>query len=440
MNTIVRGGRVIDPSQNIDAILDVRIRAGVIAELGPSLEAGDAEIIDARGRFVAPGFIDMHVHLRDPGFPHKETLASGLSAAVAGGFTAVACMPNTNPAIDTPELAGKIVAESEALGLARVYPIGAITIGRAGSELAPYHLLAERGAVAFSDDGNAVEDARVLRQAALYARDLRAPFISHCEDARLAAGGVMNEGAMSLHMGLPGSPGIAEDVVTARDLIIAADTGKSWHIAHVTTARSLELVRWARAAGVNVTCEVTPHHLLLGEELFADWSPRAKVNPPLRAESDRQALLAGVRDGTVDVLATDHAPHAFAEKSGSFASAAVGFSGLEIAVGAYAQALADLSPLRFVELLSVNPARVLNVPGGTLRTGTPADLTIFSDEVWTVDARALKSKGKNTPFDGWRFPRRATMTLVGGRVVMYDRRAAIAGTNLRAAASGAVIS
>ena len=270
---------------------------------------------------------------------------------------------------------------------------------------------------------------------------MRAPFISHREDARLVGHGVVNEGATSFHMGLAGIPAIAEDVVTARDLVIAADTKKAWHIAHISTARSLSLLRWARSEDVYVTCEVTPHHLLLTDDILAEWSPLGKVNPPLRVDADRVALREGVRDGTIDAFASDHAPHAMAEKSGSFQSAAVGFSGLETAVGAYALALPDLSPTRFVELMSTNPARILGTPGGTLRLGSVADVTIFTDEQWTVDVRAFKSKGKNSPFDGWRFPRRATMTIVGGRVVMYERRSAIASTNLRAAGMpGAVLS
>ena len=439
MKTIIRGGRLIDPSQKLDHLLDLRIEDGIIVEIGDALEAGDADIIDARGRFVAPGFIEMHAHLRDPGFTHKETLRTGLSAAVAGGFTAVACMPNTTPALDAPEIIADLIARADALGLARVYPIGAITLGRRGEELAPYHTLVDAGAVAFSDDGDSVDDARVLRQAALYARDLAAPFISHCDDPALVADGVINEGAMSVEMGLPGVPSIAEDVITARDLIIAADTKKSWHIAHVSTERSLSLIAWARSQDTYVTSEVTPHHLLLGDDVFANWSPYYRVNPPLRGERDRTALVRAVREGAIDVFASDHAPHTAAEKSGSFYTSAVGFSGLETAVGAYALALPDLPVMRFVELLSTNPARILGIPGGTLRVGALADITVFTDEQWTVDARALKSKGKNTAFDGWKFPRRATMTLVGGRVVMYERRSAIASANLQAAGMAGVV-
>ena len=441
MSTIIRGGRLVDPSQKLEHVLDLRIEDGLIAEIGEAIEAREADIIDARGRFVAPGFIDMHAHLRDPGLTHKETLRSGLGAAVAGGFTGVACMPNTSPAIDAPAIVADLMARADALGLARLYPIAAMTIGRRGEELAPYHSLADAGAVAFSDDGNSVENARVLRQAALYARDLAAPFISHCDEPALVADGVMNEGAMSVEMGLPGVPSIAEDVITARDLIIAADTKKSWHIAHVSTQRSLSLIAWARSQDVHVTSEVTPHHLLLSDDVFSQWSPFYRVNPPLRGESDRQALVRAVRDGAIDVFASDHAPHTAAEKSGSFFTSAVGFSGLETAVGAYALALPGLPLLRFVELLSTNPARILGIPGGTLRVGSIADITVFTDEQWTVDARALKSKGKNTAFDGWKFPRRATMTLVGGRVVMYERRSAIASANLQAAGmAGAIYS
>jgi len=422
MKTLVRGGRVVDPAQRIDALRDVFIDDGVIVEIGERLAADGARVVDATGAIVAPGFIDMHVHLREPGQTRKETIATGSAAAVAGGFTAVACMPNTDPALDSPTIVSEVVRRAHAAALARVYPIGAITRRRAGTELAPYHLLRDAGCVAFSDDGATIANARVLRNAARYAIDLSGPFISHCEDAELKGEAVMNEGRNSARLGLEGSPGLAEDVIVARDLLIAEDTGKNWHIAHVSTARSLDLVRWARARGVPTTCEVTPHHLFFVDDRFEDYRADGKVNPPLRDAPDRLALVAGVRDGTIDAFATDHAPHGADEKAQLLSVAPVGFSGLEIAVGAYALAVPDLPLERFVALLSTNPARILGVPGGSLAPGSPGDVTIFAERPWTVDAYRFHSLGKNTPFDGMRFTRRVIATIVAGSVVYEDGR------------------
>jgi dihydroorotase len=417
VRTLIRGGRVIDPVQGIDANRDVLIENGFVVRIGERIEPDGARVVDAAGAIVAPGFIDMHVHLREPGQTHKETIASGTAAAVAGGFTAVACMPNTEPALDSAAIVSEVVRRAEAAGLARVYPVGAITKGRAGKELAPYHLLADAGCVAFSDDGSTPRDARVLRNAARYAADLPCTFISHCEDPDLKGDAVMNEGPASMRLGLDGVPGLAEDVIVARDLLIAADTHKTWHIAHVSTANALDLIRWARTRGVRVTCEVTPHHLVFLDDRFDGYRADAKVNPPLRSEHDRDALRAGVLDGTIDAFATDHAPHGLDEKAQLLSAAPVGFSALEIALGAYALALPELPLARFVELLSVNPARILGVPGGTLGVGSPGDVTVFADRAWTVDARLFRSKGKNTPFDGLALPRRAVATVVEGAVV-----------------------
>jgi dihydroorotase len=420
MNVLIRGGRVVDPSQNLDALRDVRIENGLVVEIGEHLQARGEETFDASNAIVAPGFIDMHAHLREPGHTHKETIATGVAAAVAGGFTAVACMPNTEPALDSPALILEVKRLAEKANLARVYPIGAITRGREGKELAPYWKLRDAGAVAFSDDGATVENPRVLRQAATYARDVPGAFISHCEDCALKGDAVMHEGAHSAHLGLCGSPGIAEHIIVARDLLIAGDTRKPFHIAHLSSAMSVELMRFARAHGIPATCEVTPHHLLLEDDRFATFGAQAKVNPPLRESADVSALRAAVRDGTIDVFATDHAPHTSEEKAQLLGSAPVGFSGLEIAVGAYAAAIPDLPLSRFVELLSTNPARILGVPGGTLRVGSIADVTIFAERPWRVDVARFHSLGKNTPFDGAAFERRAIGTIVGGRIVMRD--------------------
>ena len=422
MKTLIRGGRLIDPAQAVDAVRDVLIENGFVSRIGEHVDDTDARVVDASGAIVAPGFIDMHVHLREPGQTHKETIATGTAAAVAGGFTAVACMPNTEPALDSAAIVSEVVRRADAAGLARVYPVGALTRGRAGKELAPYHLLADAGCVAFSDDGATVRDARVLRNAARYAADLECVFISHCEDDDLKGDAVMNEGPSSMRLGLDGAPALAEDIIVARDLLIAADSGKAWHIAHVSTATSLDLIRWARARGVRVTCEVTPHHLVFLDDRFDDYRADSKVNPPLRGPHHRDALRAAVLDGTVDAFATDHAPHGLDEKAQLLSQAPVGFSGLEIALGAYALALPELPLARFVELLSVNPARILGVPGGTLDVGSPGDVTVFADRAWTVDARMFRSKGKNTPFDGMTLPRRTVATVVEGAVVFEHGR------------------
>jgi dihydroorotase len=386
---LITGGWVVDPSNSLDALCDLRLRDGVVAELGPKLRSDGEEMLDASGAVVAPGFIDMHVHLREPGFPEKETLETGTGAAVRGGFTAVGCMPNTDPTLDSPEVIAALMRAVERRAHCRVYPIAAITRGRLGREPCDYRALAEAGAIAFSDDGDTVRDAGVLREAALRAREERGPFISHCDP---------------------------EDEIVARDLQLAAETAKQWHIAHVSTARALGLVTLAREQGTRVTCEVTPHHLNFTAALACGLGAAARVNPPLRGAADVEALRQGVRGGLVDAFASDHAPHTAQEKSGERGVAAPGFSGLEIAVGAYAAALPGLPLARFVTLLSVNPARILGVPGGTLTAGSPADVTIFADREWTVDPESFASKGHCTPFAGWRLPRKVLTTIVGGEL------------------------
>jgi dihydroorotase len=414
---LLKGGRLVDPSQPLDALRDLRITGGLVSEIGEHLEVRDGEeVFDAANAVVAPGFVDMHVHLREPGFPEKETIATGTEAALRGGFTAVACMPNTQPALDAPGVLAALAAAVARHARCRVYPVGAITRGRAGVEICDLAALARAGVVAFSDDGNTVMNARVLRDAALEALDLDGVFISHCEDEHLKGRAVMTEGSVSRALGVAGSPSVAEDTIVARDLLIGIETGKAWHIAHVSTRGSLEQIRRARAHGGVATCEVAPHHLLLTDQAVREFGAGAKVNPPLRVEDDVRALRDAVRDGTIDAFATDHAPHTQAEKSGDLERAAVGFTGLEIAVGAYAAALPDLSLLRFVELLSTNPARILGVPGGSLAVGSSADVTIFAERAWVVDPAAFASKGKSTPFAGRTFTRQAIATIVGGEL------------------------
>jgi dihydroorotase len=414
---LISGGRLVDPSLALDALRDLRIAGGRVLEIGEHLRPHATErVIDARDAIVAPGFIDMHVHLRQPGFPEKETIASGTEAAVHGGFTAVGCMPNTNPALDDPSVLRELLGAAKAEARCRVYPIAAITRGREGYEPCDFAVLSNAGAVAFSDDGDTVANPRVLRDAALAARDVPGAFISHCEDAALKGSGVMNEGAVARRLGLRGSPAAAEDVIVARDLLISGETAKSWHIAHLTTATALALLRQARERGVRATCELTPHHLMFTDAAVGELGPAAKVNPPLRTEADVRALRDGVRDGAIDVFASDHAPHTQAEKALDFADAAVGFSGLEVAVGAYAAALPDLPLERFVALLSSNPAGILGVPGGTLAVGAIADVTIFADRAWRVDPARFFSRGRTTPFAGATLPRRVLATIVGGAI------------------------
>lgn len=417
---LVKGGRIVDPSQGLDAQRDLRIQGGVVVEIGENLVAGNGEdVVDATGAIVAPGFIDMHVHLREPGNPEKETIATGTLAAARGGFTAVACMPNTNPALDDPSVLARLAELVERDAVVRVYPVAAITRGRKGEQPTHAESLEAGGAVAFSDDGNTIMNAKVLRDAALAARDVRGVFISHAEDEHLKGDAVMNEGTVSRALGVPGSPAVAEDVIVARDLLIAAETGKAWHIAHLSTVGALDAVRDARARGAAASAEATPHHLMFSDEAVRELGPAAKVNPPLRNADHARALRDAVRDGTIDVFATDHAPHTVAEKSGDLRTAAVGFTALEVAVGAYALAVPDLPIARFIELLSVNPARILGVPGGTLRVGSPGDVTIFDEERWVADPKLFASKGKVTPFAGMTLPRRVRGTIVGGALVYF---------------------
>lgn len=391
---LLKGGRIVDPAASLDSIRDLRVRNGVIVEIGEHLAAAaDEETFDARGAVVAPGFIDMHVHLREPGFPEKETIATGTQAAVRGGFTAVACMPNTSPALDEPEILSALARSVKREARCRVYPVAAITRRRQGLEPCDYEQLAAAGAVAFSDDGDSVESDRVLRDAAVRALKVDAPLVDHC---------------------------VPEERLVTRDLQLCAETGKRWHIAHVSSSASLEAISAARSGGLPVTCEVTPHHLTFTAALVEKSGPAAKVNPPLRTQSDVAALRRGVRAGTIDAFASDHAPHTQQEKSGDFERVAFGFSGLEIAVGAYAAALPDLPLSRFVALLALNPARILNVPGGTLTLGEPADIVLFAERSWTVDPASFASKGKCTPFAGFRLPRKVVATIVGGEFRYRD--------------------
>ena len=422
MSLLIRHGRVVDPASGIDGVQDVLVVDGRIGTVGPGLRAPQGtQVIDAAGKVVCPGFIDIHVHLREPGFEYKETVASGTRAAAAGGFTAVACMANTVPVNDNRAVTDYILAKARVEGVVRVYAIGAVTRGLRGEQLAEMAEQAEAGCVAFSDDGRCVMNAALYRRAMEYALPFGTPLISHAEDCHLAHGGVMHEGFVSTDLGLTGQPAAAEDVMVARDIVLAELTGAHVHIAHLSTAGAVRLVRDGKARGVRVTAEVTPHHLLLTDEAVRDYDPNTKMQPPLRSTRDVEAVLEGLLDGTIDCVATDHAPHALSEKEGEFAEAASGVVGLETAVPLLLDRLVrpgrlDLST--FVARMSSGPARVLGLPGGSLAPGAAADITILDlERPFTVDPAAFHSRSRNTPFRGVTGTGAPIMTIVGGTVV-----------------------
>jgi len=438
VSLLVKNGRVIDPANTTDGVQDVLIAHGKIERVGKRLEApAGAEVVDAARKIVCPGFIDIHVHLREPGHEYKETIATGTRAAAAGGFTAVACMANTSPVNDNRAVTDYILATARADGTVRVHPIGAVTRGLRGEELAELAELAEAGCVAFSDDGACVMNAGLYRRAMEYVLPFGLPVISHAEDAPLARGFTMNEGVVSTELGLPGAPAAAEDVMVARDILLAELTGAHVHIAHLSTAGAVRLVREGKSRGVRVTAEVTPHHLLLTEDAVRTFDPNTKMAPPLRTKRDTEALLEALVDGTIDCIATDHAPHALAEKEGEFDAAAFGIVGLETAVALLLDRLVrpGLLPLAtLVSRLSRDPARLLSLRGGSLAPGAPADVTILDpDTEWTVDPARFRSKSRNTPFGGFTLTGGPWMTIVGGNVVQtFGQR----GAAVRAAAEG----
>ena len=422
MRLIIRNGRVLDPQTGSDRPADLLLEEGRILAVGTGLEAGDASVLDASGLIVAPGFIDLHVHLREPGQEHKETIESGSRAAARGGFTTICAMPNTSPANDRPEITTLIRERAARIGLARVLPIAAVSAGLAGSELTDMAALAEAGAAAFSDDGRCVQNSGLMRRALERARGLGRPVIDHCEDHALTGGAVMNEGPVSRRLGLAGWPAAAEDIMIARDIILAEMLGASVHIAHLSTAGGVRLVREAKTRGVRVTAEATPHHLLLTDEALSGLDSRFKVNPPLRSAADVEALVAGVADGTVDALATDHAPHAASEKAAGLLRAPFGIVGLETAVSLLLDRLVRpgiLPLLRFIGLWTAGPARILGRPDlGRIAPGAVADLTFLDlDKELVVDSAAFLSKGRNTPFDGWALRGAPVRTVFGGRLI-----------------------
>ena len=419
MKLLIKGGRIIDPSQQMDRVADLLIEDGRVKAIEDSLPTDEVEVLEAAGSIVAPGFIDLHVHLREPGEEYKETIASGAAAAVAGGFTSICAMPNTNPVNDNASVTRFIIDKAREAGLARVYPIGAITRGSQGEELAQMAEMKEAGAVAVSDDGHPVMNSQVMRHAMEYARDHGLVVVDHCQDLNLSAGGVMNEGRYSTLLGLKGMSAAAEESHVARNIMLAELTGARVHIAHISTAGSVELVRRAKQAGLPVTCEVTPHHLALTDAAVIGFDTNPKMNPPLRSEEDRAALIEGIRDGTIDAIATDHAPHHSDEKMLDYDHAPSGVVGLETALGVVLTVLHHdngISLPRIIEILTIGPARAFSLPGGTLAPGSLADVTIFDpDREWTVDPHRFKSKSRNTPFAGWKLGGKVLKTFIAGR-------------------------
>jgi dihydroorotase len=418
---LLRGGRVIDPAHGVDGPRDVLVRDGKIAQVSETpLTASDVPEISARGRWVLPGLIDLHVHLREPGDEGKETIATGAAAAVAGGFTAVVAMPNTRPVNDCALVTRLIRDQAQAAGLCRVYPAGAVSKGQKGEELAEMGELFDAGCVCFTDDGQPVMSAGLMRRALQYAQRFGLPVSVHEEDLTLSRHGSMNEGALSTRLGLPPIPASAEVTMVARDLALAEETGGRLHIAHVSCARSVELVREAKARGLRVTAEVTPHHFTLSEAALAEYDTHAKMSPPLRRPEDVQALRRALADGTLDAIATDHAPHGVLDKQVEFDKAANGIVGLETALGLTLELVRSgvLTASKAIGLLTSGPAKAFGLPGGSLGVGSPADITVVDPErAWKVNAAQLRSKSRNTPFDGRALVGRVTDTFVDGRRV-----------------------
>jgi dihydroorotase len=418
---LIKNGRVIDPESNRDGVADVMIIDGRIAGVDVDLDGTGADIFDATGLIVAPGFIDMHVHFRDPGFEHAETIETGSRAAAAGGFTSVCCMPNTNPVNDSATVTNYITERARHFAIVNVYPIGAITKGSAGEELASIGSMKKAGAVAISDDGRPVMNSRVMRRAMETARSFDLPVIDHCEDLNLSAGGDMHEGAQSVRLGLRGIPSCSEDVMVARDILLAELTGARFHVAHISTQHSIEMVAFAKARGLAVSCETTPHHFCLSDADMPPYDSHYKMKPPLRSGCDVGAVVRGIESGAVDVLATDHAPHPGSEKMQEFEKCPFGITGLETAIGVSLERLVHanrISMKRMVEMYTVNPARVLGLEKGTLAAGAAGDATIFSADLeWTYDVNRSFSKSRNSPFDGRTFRGGPVATVVAGQIV-----------------------
>jgi dihydroorotase len=432
--TLLKGGRVVDPANGRDGAFDVLIDGDRIARVGRDLpvDAGTKVVDISSGLVICPGLIDMHVHLREPGQEHKETVATGTASAVAGGFTAVACMPNTNPVNDNAGVTEYILKKAAEANLARVYPIGAVSRGQKGEELADIAELKRAGCVAITDDGHPVSTAMLMRRALEYTTMFHMPVIEHCEEQTLKGDGVAHEGFHASALGLRGIPGEAESIMALRDISLAELTRGLVHLAHMSARQTLDAVRWGKSRGAHVTCEVTPHHFVLTDEMLGApvaYDTNVKMNPPLREAADRDAMLAGLKDGSIDAIATDHAPHHYDEKHVEFDRAPFGITGLETCVSLCFDRLVHagvVSLPRLIELLSVNPAGILSVPGGSLSDGAPADISILAPDLRvTVSVARMKSKSKNTPFDGWTLRGGVAATIVGGRAVFVNESAGL---------------
>lgn len=421
MNLLIKNGRVIDPSQNMDAVQDLLVENGKIKEIGSGLSVpAGIETIDATGKYVVPGLIDMHVHLRDPGQEYKEDIISGTKAAVAGGFTSVCCMPNTKPTIDNKAIASYIINKAKTEGLCNVLPVGSITYGLSGDRMSEMGELKEAGCVAVSDDGRPVVNSELMMRSLQYAQGIGIMVISHAEELSLVGQGTMNEGFTSTELGLKGIPRVAEDIATSRDIMLAEYTASPIHIAHVSTKGSVRIIREAKVRGVKVTCETAPHYFTLTDDAVRGYNTNAKMNPPLREADDVAAIKEGLKDGTIDCIATDHAPHHIDEKDVEFNEAMNGIIGLETSLPLSLKLLEEgvLTINQLIEKMSLNPSKILNLNRGTLKTGTMADITIIDPNVeWVVEKEKLASKSKNSPFIGYKMKGAAAATVVGGKVM-----------------------
>ncbi len=421
---LIKGGRVIDPATNRDETADVLIEGDRVVRIAPGIEAQERmEVIDASGKWVIPGLVDLHVHFRDPGYEYKEDIETGCMAAVAGGFTTVCCKANTNPVNDTGAITKYMVEKAKAVGLCHLHPVGAVSKGLRGEELAEIGDMVENGAVAVSDDGNPVWNSELMRRALEYTKHFGIPVVDHCEDKTLSRDGVVHEGRYSAITGLKGIPASAEEVMVARDVILAKETGGLLHLDHISTSGSVKLIEWAKEQGVNVTCEVTPHHLALTDEVITTFDTDTKVNPPLRGEEHVEAVRDALRRGIIDAIATDHAPHGRIDKDVEYTEAAFGISGLETALGVVLKLVEEgvIPLMRALEAMTVVPARIFNLDAGRLAEGERADIAIVDPKAeWTVEPERFFSKGKNTPFKGWRLKGKVFATIVSGKVVYMD--------------------